>query len=339
MSDALIATFLSDPDWLAHRYDPDRDTVHFRNVPRATRRRVPFLTDMELRPAGAPVVLERPALHAAVVSAPLHFIFHSAFCCSTLLANALDQPGIATTLKEPVILNDMVGWLHRGVDAGAIAPALDTALGLLARPFAAGEKVIVKPSNVVNGLIPTMMGLRPDAKCILMQASLPVYLGSIARKEMEGRLWVRDLLAKQLRSGIVNLGFVPEDYLRQTDLQVAAVGWIAQKVLFDGIARRWPTRVRTLDSDALLARPEEALRAIASLFDLNLLQGLAADIARGGTFSRNAKNGRAYQRDDRVAEQRAAAALHSDELSKVTIWADAVLANAGFARELPNALI
>ena len=61
--------------------------------------------------------LTRPAVdvvRAAARPATMHFIFHSAFCCSTVLARAFDIPGIAMGLKEPPIYNDIVGWRHRG---------------------------------------------------------------------------------------------------------------------------------------------------------------------------------------------------------------------------------
>jgi hypothetical protein len=47
-------------------------------------------------------------------TAPLHFVFHTAFCCSTLLARALDVPGSSMGLKEPSVLVDFASvWLQR----------------------------------------------------------------------------------------------------------------------------------------------------------------------------------------------------------------------------------
>src|SRR4051812_29098778 len=93
------------PDWLAHRYDPDHDAVHLVRADRALRASVPFLTDEHLPSAEEPVVARREdALAAAPDPAPIHFVFHSAYCCSTLLANAYDEEGLASSLKEPTIL-------------------------------------------------------------------------------------------------------------------------------------------------------------------------------------------------------------------------------------------
>ncbi|WP_374942545.1 hypothetical protein [Sphingomonas sp.] len=325
---------LTDPRWLAHRYDAQADAVHFVSADRAARSSATFLTDEFLPGAAEPIVIPRSdALPQAASGNAVHFIFHSAYCCSTLLARVLDRPGVASTLKEPVILNDLVGWRHRGGAPARIGEVLDSTLHLLTRPFEAGEATIIKPSNVVNALAPAMLALRPDAKAVLLYAPLRVFLTSIARKGMWGRLWVRDLLTKQLADGMVDLGFEPTDYLRLTDIQAAAVGWIAQADLFARLVGQFPERVRTLNSETLLAEPAVAVAALTALYKLPLMARDVEAIARGGEFARNAKDGSAYAATDRVREQDDGAKLHADEVDKVVVWAEAVAVNAGVALE------
>ena len=327
------------PEWLAHRYDPQQDAVHFVRADREMRRSIPFLTDEHLPSAAEPLVAPRlDSLAVTPAPAPIHFILHSAYCCSTLLANAYDRDGIASSFKEPTILNDLVGWRHRGGEPARLAEVLDSALHLLARPFRDGEVSVVKPSNVVNALAPAMLAMRPTAACVLLHAPLRVYLGSIAGKSLWGRLWVRDLLTKLLRDGMIDLGFETEDYFLQTDLQVAAVGWLAQHQHFARLAQQYPGRVRTLESETLLERPEEALAAIDTLFGLSTEAGARAQIA-DKVFTRHAKFGGSFSREDRVAGQRAAADVHGDEIDKVIAWAEAVAANAGVAFDLPAPLL
>jgi len=330
---------IADPDWLAHRYDPDGDAVHFIAADRAVRRAATFLIDDHLPSAVNPMVVARKeALGAAPRADPIHFIFHSAYCCSTLLAQAFDHVGLATTLKEPLILNDLVGWRHRGGNPAKLAEVLDSVLTLLSRGFVPGEAVIIKPSNVVNALAPTILTMRPEARAVLLYAPLRVFLTSIARKGMWGRLWVRELLAKQLADGMVDLGFRPEDYFRLTDLQVAAIGWIAQADLFAGLVTRFPGRVRCLQSEALLASPRAAIAAICDLYALSADADTIDAMADSDVFGRNAKDGTVYQANDRMREQIEGAALHADEIDKVLVWADAVARNAGVALEPPAPL-
>lgn len=336
---ASIAAAVGDAGWLAHRYDPGHDAVHLLPVTRAEHRAAVFITD-EYLPAGLkPLVVRRSdAIDAAPARAPLHFLFHSAYCCSTLLARAVDRPGWAMGLKEPVILNDIIGWRRRGGAGPDMASVLDDMLTLLARPFAPGEAVIVKPSTAVNALAPAMLALRPEARAILLYAPLPTYLASIAKKGLDGRLWVRTLLTGMIDDGLIDLGFSHRDLLGQTDLQVAAVGWLAHQQLFTRMVEQFgPDRVRTLDSAALMRGPHAALSAMTAFF------GLAPDavdaIAEGPAFRTHSKFGTAFDGESRVAEHREASELHGDEIDKVTRWAEAVADSAGFSLTPPAPLL
>jgi hypothetical protein len=327
------------PDLLAHRYDPGHDAVHFVKAARPLRRSAPFLTDENLPGTKAPLVVRREdALRSAPGTARLNFIFHSAYCCSTLLANAYDRPGTAFSLKEPVLLNDLVGWRHRGGAPAAIGTVLGDGLHLLARPFVAGEVGVVKPSNVVNGLIPAMVAAREEAGVLLLHAPLRVYLGSIASKGLWGRRWVRDLLLKLLTDNLVDLGFDQTDYFLHTDLQVAAVGWLAQHALFTRVAAHYPGRVRTLNSETLMADPAVALAALDELFGIADTDQRRADIV-ASVFRQHAKSGSNFTAEDRAAGQKDAALLHGDEIETVAQWAAAVADGAGLAFDLPNPLL
>jgi hypothetical protein len=131
------------------------------------------------------------------------------------------------------------------------------------------------------------------------------------------------------------LGFTPQDYLGQTDLQVAAMGWLAQHALFARMAAQFGPRVATLDSEVLLARPAAAMAALCSLFEVPL--DVAAVVA-GPAFTQNSKEGGAFSAEARLAE-RAAEAVHADEIEKVSVWAEAVAKAAGVPLDLPRPLI
>jgi hypothetical protein len=331
-----IADIARDPLWLADRYDPQHDAVHFRHITRDQHRAATFLTDEYLgKSTDAVIIAREQALSTQGRLAPVHFIFHSAFCCSTLLARALDIPGISMGLKEPVILNDIIGWWMRGGDRHQIGAVLDNALTLLARPFTPIEATIVKPSNLCNGFAEAIMTLRPDARALLVYAPLPIFLGSVARKGMWGRLWVRELMVKQLQQGFIDLGFSDEDYLGFTDLQAAAVGWLAQHALFARMVHQLgPSRIATLDSEAFLEKPEPTMVRLSNLFGLRIDEGAATDIVAGPAFTRHSKFGSDFNRSARIAEQQGAADVHSDEIEKVSTWASIVAQNNGITMQL-----
>ena len=337
VSDPLLQTVVNDAQWLAHRYEAPTDKIHFRHVLRLKHRDGPFLTDEYLGDAPLQRFPRQEAV-GAVKPAPLHFIFHSAFCGSTLLTRAFDQPAIAMGLSEPVILNDIVGMRRRGeIQPPQVAQLLDHAMTLLARPFEPGEAVIVKPSNILNSLAGAMLAMRPQSKTVFLYAPLEIFLASVARKGLWCRLWVRELLEGMLREGAVGFDFTPDDYFRQTDLQIAAVGWLAQHQMFHRLYSKFgPERIFAIDSETLLARKDKALPKIATLFDLN--DGAGTLIAQSDSFGRDSKTGAAYDAKARKIDQEKGLAAHSDEIEKVKIWAEAVAQSYDIALTFPNPL-
>jgi len=331
---------LSDAQWLAHRHVEGHDHLRFVHLPRAEHRRAPFLTDEYLgsnRPAH-----DVPVEQCLASLAPrrMGFLFHSAFCGSTLLLSALDRPGVAMGLSEPVVLNDVVGFRRRGAPGAAVARLADAATRALARPFGSGEMVVVKPSNVLNPLAELLLALRADAPAILLHAPLETFLVSVVRKGLWCRLWVRELLEGFLTDQAVDLGMEPGDYFRQSDLQVAATGWLAQHALFHKLsAKLGPGRIATLDSETLTARPTDVLAAAAAHYGLGASAEDVAAMAASPAFTRHSKSGAAFDAVQREAEYAAARAAHDDEIGKVATWARAVAEANGIAETLPLPLL
>lgn len=257
-----------------------------------------------------------------------------------MLLSALDQPGVAMGLSEPVLLNDLVGFRRRGARPAAVARLADGATRLLARPFEPQELAVVKPSNVLNPLAELLLALRADSNAILLHAPLETFLISVVRKGLWCRLWVRELLEGLLTDRAVDLGFTPQDYFRQSDLQIAAIGWLAQHALFQRLAAKLgPGRIRTLDSEVLTARPADVLRAAARHYQLQADPAQLAAMADSPVFARHSKSGESFDSARRGIEYAEARAAHGDEIGKVTLWAAEVARAAGIAMELPHPLI
>lgn len=311
-------------NYLAHRYDEHNDAFRFIPVDRELHRNSTFLTD-KIFPKNLPVVAfdRKEVVAANPIKGGVHFIFHSAYCCSTMLARALDIEGTSMGFKEPVILNDLVGWKRRGAKPRDVAEVLDQSLDLLARPFGTGETVIIKPSNIVNVLAIVMLAMRPDSKAILLHAPLKTYLRSIAKKDLWGRMWVRELFIGQMKDQMIaSFGMSNDDMLMLTDLQVAAVGWLAQHALFAAIISKFgPERVRSLNSEVLLANKHETMKQMSDLFQLDVDQHNLERIVNGPAFNRHSKLDMEFDDSAREKEHADAASLHADEIEKVYEWA------------------
>lgn len=332
---------IADPAWLAHRYARDGDQIIFRYLPRAEHATIPFLTDEYLKDAPSHQMPRADAVAAVRgKSTTPHFIFHSAFCASTLLARAFDHPGLAMGLSEPVILNDIVGIRRRGeMTGGELARLIDETLMLLGRRWDDDQRVIIKPSNILNSLIPAILRLRGDAQAVLLYTPLRQFLGSVARKGLWCRLWVRELVEGQLRDGMIGLGLDAQAIFRLSDLQVAAVGWLAQHQLFADVAGQFGRgRVASICAENLLTEPAVHIERLLGHFDLTGSYELATELANGPAFSRHSKFGSSFTAEERAQERRLSEAAHGDEIAMVEQWALAVAANAGVEMALPAPL-
>ena len=334
-----LPTVIRDGRWLAHRYDDEADVILFRLVDREAHGAATFLVDEEI---GDVPMIAGPRMRSLEEARKLdlptpRYIIHSAYCCSTMLARAFDIPGVSIGIKEPVILNDVVGVHIRGGDPRQVAAALDAAILLLDRPLGPGEATVVKPSNIINPMLPLLLRLRPDARLLLLHAPLDAFVTSIARKGTVGRNWARDLMWKFIRLGqAVRFGFTDEDLYKQTDLQVAALGWLAQQALFGEIARAHPANVRTLDSETLVARPQEVMERLATHFALELD---AAGIAAGPAFTKHSKSGDSFSAAERAAERERGLDAHREEVDLVMKWIHRVADHAGVQLDLPGNLL
>jgi hypothetical protein len=227
-----------------------------------------------------------------------------------------------------MILNDVVGWRKRGASPADVGRLLEDAVILLARPFAGDRAALIKPSTVVNGLAAAMMSVRPEARAIVMYAPLEDFLTSIAKKGIDGRLWVRELFLAMRRETLVDgLGFGDAEFFGQTDLQIAAVAWLAQQRLFHQLVTRFPDRVRSLDGSRFLDQPRSSLKAAGKFLGLALSPD-QLNTAEAERLSRNSKDGKPYGKGARQAEYRTATAAYRDEIEKVAAWARAVAAAA-----------
>lgn len=318
--------YIQDAAWLPHDYDWRNDTLTFAHLPKATQRQAVFLDPRYIGRAqlSAPVpvdVLSGDAIREA--AGPLHFIFHTAFCCSTLLARALDIPGVSMGIKEPSVLAAFADYWAGTRRAPGAFLALGATLDLLSRPHEPGETQIIKPSNVVNHIVPEMLNARPDAKAIVLYSSLDTFLRAITRRGTAGRGFAR-LIYQQFAPIIpIENGFTDIDNVLHTDLQIAAQAWLMQAAFLDSVARRFgPNVVRTLSSERLLADTTGALSAVGGFFDLALDRERATAIAAGRVFNEHAKEpGRPFNAAAFEAQYNETGAMYAEEIAGAKSWA------------------
>ena len=333
-----IRSVVADHRWLPHRVTAEVAEMEFVRLDREQHRDVTFLEEKYL-PAG----VERAVFRVTDVAqaaeelpqARADFVFHSSLALSTLTARLFDMPGVSMSLKEPIILNEIAQLARRG---NRVTALLTLVTRLLARPFGANERVVIKPGNTANVLIPELLTIVPNSHALFMHAPLPDFLGSVARKGMWGRIVYRRLFALLVRDGHLDAGFSDEDTFEQTDLQIAALAWLNHQAQFAHyLEEPFAERVRTVDAATFLDRRREVVSAIASHFDLAF--DVDAVLA-GPVFNEHSKQlGRAFDFDERARENAENAAAYGEEIAMVEEWARTTFEACGERMELGRRLV
>lgn len=319
-----------DPRWLPHTFDVSGAALTSVFVPPEARAELTFLSDEYY--AGRFAKAAHPASDiAAAVSAapdaPLHFIFHTSFCRSTLMANALEVPGVVT-LKEPDVLINLGNRLIQSDDR-ANRDRLRLVMKLLSRTLEKGETVIVKPTNFANRLILPILEMNPASRAVLLYGDLEALLRSIVKRGMWGRIWGRRLFANLSKWAPLDFGFDAEQTFALTDLQVLGLAWLMQIRHFAAVAHAMGDRVMIVDSAEFLERPEDTLHSVSRFFGLRLDRDTFAQIVAGPTFARHSKF--ADRKFNEADTQGADATPEHEELQMVVKWVEVVASHLGAA--------
>ena len=327
MANPVLGEVARDPRWLPHTYDLAGVNLTFVNVPPEARADLMFLSDEHFQgrfpKAAFPASGVESELAGRVV--PIHFIFHTSFCCSTLLAKALDIPGVSQSLQEPDVLIHLANRLVHADDSGN-RQRLELVLKLLERDPGQGEAVVVKPTNFANRLIEPVLAARPASRAVLLYSDLQTFLASLVKRGLWGRRFGRQLYV-QLASWVpVDFGLGTAELFELTDLQVTGLAWLMQIAHFNAVARSFGReRIMLLQGAELTAEPAAVLQRVQTFFGLDLDAAKVAEIAAGPIFASHSKfAGVGYGPEQRARDHETIAKAHAEELAMVIQWVEAV---------------
>ena len=340
-----IESILRDPAWLPHAYDAAADTLTFAYLPREKQRGATFLFEDKLGEIkkSAPIPLNALPLERLRAEArPIHFIFHTGYCCSTLLCRALDAPGVSMALKEPQIMYSISEPILAGKDVERRLNALGVILDLMSRGLTTGETQIIKSTYTDIALVQPILDSRPSTRALFLHGPLDEFLRSVAKRGLHGRANMRGLYERLSQQVALPTGYTAVDLFRQTDLQISALNWLMQIARYQTLAQHYaPTgRVLTLSAGQLLAHKAQSLKSLSAHFGLKSEAATWDRVAAGPAFRENAKRpGEAYSGADRVREQAALKAAHGKEIDMVSTWLDAVAKHCAVNTNLGDTLL
>lgn len=319
------AKLAADPLWIPHRIDLAARRVQFLHVPATAFGEATFLAD---RTPNQSTDEEWASFDEVCTmqpeTGPVHFIFHTAFCRSTLLVRALHIPGVSAGLNEPAIIADLVS----GDDT--VADLVGPCLRLLSRPHAPGEAVFIKPTNLANRILPAAMQACPDAKAILMSHPLDDFLNAIYRRGLMGRRWARQLYLDLQQYAPLDLQMDERETFSLTDMLVAGLGWFMQQRWFAmNMAGELGARMRVLDGNSFNANRAETLAAIAAFTGMELSADQAEAAATGELFQQHAKLGGDFAAREEQDHTRSRSTVGNEEAAMVGEWLGQIIGQSG----------
>jgi hypothetical protein len=311
------AVDLRDPAWFpVDLHVPERRLAMLR-LDAGVLERSTFLDTRIDAPLADATWLPADDVHRDAVDARIGWIFHTSFCCSTLLARALHAAPDRVVLREPLVLRRLGDARHA---AWPIDDLVGPVVSLLSRSWAADGGVVVKPTHAALNVGRDLLAAAPVSRALILTSSLDDFLVSNIKKTVETQRKIPELAERALTAGSLAARLGPAALAPPDLLAAAALQWAAQRELCVDLADvAGQARIRTVDASQLLADPVATAVAAAAWFGYRSPEALAphaADAAR-----RNAKAPTvAYGPAERERDARALRSRHGPALAAALAW-------------------
>jgi hypothetical protein len=332
----IMDQLLSSPGIYPLHIDPRTRVVEFCEMSRDSYRRSPFLDHRIVKASER----SRPLAFDDIFSVEGHsqpadtrYIFHSAFCCSTLLSRYLDAIEAALVLREPHSLYE-VAILKRfyGTDIIPNVPPSEWKklfqfiACLLSRRYDASKPVIIKPSDGCNNLMADLLDANPENRGLFIYSSIQRFLVSVLKYEERhewARIRLRELTIDRQKQGMA----VKYDPRLLNSWQTAALVWVYHMEAYSQICQTpCGKKLFALDSEILLDRPVPTLCAILQHFGDHPNSNLIEQALRKPEFNTHSKNSsQLYDEETREREYKKNNLQMQGEIQSGLGWAQEVM--------------
>lgn len=251
---------------------------------------------------------------------PPMWLLHTSFCCSTLLARALHLPPSSVALKEPLILRRLAD-AHRA--GWPIAPFVSPTVSLLARPWHAEGRVVIKPTHVALNIAAELIEASSGSRALAVSTGLEAFLVSNLKKPLATQQKIPELAQRALEAS--GLGArLPADGMQPPDLwAVAALQWCAQRETLAAIRTRvGAARFRFIDADALVEDLQGRIAEASAWFGLHPTEARLRSRVEAVATVHAKSPAEVYDWSDRRREAAYLRGKHAEDLRRTMAWAE-----------------
>jgi hypothetical protein len=334
------------PEYFPIRLAPEANTLTLVPMSEQLYRGVNFLDDREIPMAGSrdvPLDVAIRELDAKnLPPRPLHWIFHVAFCGSTLVSRCLERLPTAFVLKEPFAIHDMAARKRHRDDDPATAigwhDSLRLLIALLGRTYRDEQVAIVKPTDASTHLMADVLALNAGSKALFQYVGVEEFLLAMLGDRVRMG-FVRERLQDLAVLFPDEAAFRRDAWQSLPDASQATCLWVLHLRLYAKFAgSTHGGRCRSLDFAGFLRDPRESLAAIARFFGLGCSsRDIEAAIAMSmAVHSKETRT--AFSTADRVARLKSAAETHRREIDASLAWARREFPDFDALQAPPNAL-
>ncbi|MEM8487627.1 MAG: hypothetical protein AAF564_18900 [Bacteroidota bacterium] len=275
----------------------------------------------------------------AVKTHPIHFIFHFAFCGSTLLSRCLDHPGHTMVYKEPELLHQISCHLRWPSEPLPDTALLNFAIYCLQRTVLPMEVPIVKPTDSCSNLIHACLSTHPNARGVVLYCTLDRFL-SATLKSPRRRHFIRGMYSRAVDDfKAVGITFDPGK-ASLADAEVSAFVWLSLMFRYRNWLNMAEGRLLALRMQCWLEKPVAVLRHLSTFMALDIPRKLIEQTVESGAFTRDAKltsrvfDQRAYAQQEEARQMK----FHA-ELTAGKSWAEKFTRAHPLEDTLPHQLV
>lgn len=245
------------------------------------------------------------------------WLFHTSFCCSTLLARALQDTPACMVYREPLVLRRLSDARDRGL---VVTPWMAPTTRLLFRPWHEAGTVVVKPTHAALNIAGELLAATPGSRAVALLSSLDDFLVSNIKKTPETHAKVPALVERAIAAGSLRHRLAGRAIEPPSLLAAVALQWVAQRELLVDIDAHAPGRLLFMDDSRILADLADAARECLDWWalpvDIDALRARAMRVA-GVNAKQTSATYSARQREGEAAQL---ARMFARELDEARAW-------------------
>lgn len=325
------ADLVRTPEWLLLEFD----LRHGKSILVRMNERLysdsPFL-DHHLRGIREAIEMDTAELYEVFFDFPnsgrcRRFIFHTGFCCSTLLSRCLDDRSQCLMLREPLVLHMLAATRsesQRKTTSISWSKLLQVAVKSLSRTFRQTQQTVVKAN--CNAIWKELAGGDQRSRALFLYQGLEDFLTSALKdRQRLDRFCSRLKLLKSNASSVPD-GSRLAKWIRTSGhtarpVEAAAAHWIFGTLVFRHHCAN-DSGVRSLHCDDFLANVQTVMHAVRTHLRLGVSDAVLVALAERST-NVHAKNAKAwYDAEKRRSELTNLKSRHSREIAAGMAFAD-----------------